>query len=359
MKKRVIKILIYIVCILLICGCESDLTDSSKNTESKEEVSTGSLPSEETVSEESLKPSATPSTESVTGSSSQTQSTTEIMRLQVSGDILLSMKESGKTVSAYGELRNDEYIDALQRLASVLDGYKHNISVVVYSLDNKKALGYNTAAGIFGACTVKAPYALYCCKQMDSGKVTLDTKMTYQSKHYETGTGDMQYSPFGTVFSMETVINKSMGISDNVGYLMMVDCFGRDGYNSYIKNLGCPSLMIKPTVWSLRTKARELAIAWREIYYYFKSGAMHSDFLYKTCTNTSGNYATVSIRGVDYSHKQGHNRTGDWLSYSDAGIVWKAGSPYIIAIITDAPGPSSYEQKTFSEIMQIIHNEIF
>ena len=168
----------------------------------------------------------------------------------------------------------------------------------------------------------------------------------------------MQYSPFGTVFDMKTMLHKSMSISDNVGYLMSVDYFGRDGYNEWIKSRACPSLMIKPTVWSLRAKAQELALAWRDIYGYFREGGEYAEFLYNSCTGTAGNYSTENL-GAEYSHKQGHNRSGDWTSYTDAGIVWKEGAPYILVILTDAPGPSVYDAKAFGEIANIIHNELF
>ncbi|MCQ2450725.1 MAG: class A beta-lactamase-related serine hydrolase [Clostridia bacterium] len=271
------------------------------------------------------------------------------------GDILKGMGEVGKSVVCYGELKDEKYSPDIEKLNGILSSYSKNVSVVAYSLDNSKSLCYNTKSGIFAACTVKAAYTLYCLKQMENGKGSLDTQMTYEQKHYETGTGDMQYSAIGTKFNMRTILNKTMSISDNVGYNMAVDYFGRDGYNSWISSLGCSSLQIKPTVWSLHTKAKDLAVIWREIYNYFKTNTEYSKFLYDSCTNTKNNYATASLGGVTYSHKQGNNRTGDWLSYSDAGIVWKENSPYIIVIITDAAGPSAYDAKMMSDVINIIH----
>ena len=266
---------------------------------------------------------------------------------------------TGKTVTVSGALTEQKYSDSIAELQKILDGYTRNISLAVYSVDGSKALYYNTNEGIFGACTVKAAYTLYACKQLESGNGSLDTQITYEQKHYESGTGDMQYSPFGTVFSMETALYKSMSISDNVGYLMAVDYFGRDGYNAYMSELGCDSLIKKPTVWCLHTKANDLVKIWCEIYNYFETDTEYSQFLYDSCTNTAGNYATAALSGVDYSHKQGHNSTGDWLSLSDAGIVWKGDTPYIIAILTDAPGPSSYDASVFAQIIDIVHNELF
>lgn len=264
-----------------------------------------------------------------------------------------------KKIVVMGALEDEKYNEKISSLEDILDGYKYNISLVVYSVDGSRSLSYNTGAEIFGACTVKAAYTLYACKQMEAGNGSLQTPLTYKQEHYEPGTGDMQYSPFGTVFTMETALYKSMSISDNVGYLMSVDYFGRDGYNAWVGELGCDSLKIKPTVWSLRTKANDLVKIWCEIYNYFETDTEYSRFLKSSCTGTAGNYATASLSGVEYSHKQGHNSTGDWLSLSDAGIVWKGDTPYIIAILTDAPGPSSYSADVFANIINIVHNDLF
>lgn len=273
-------------------------------------------------------------------------------------DLLETMSDCGKTVTVYGELQKEQYTAAISELQSVLDSYSRNISLTVYSIGNNKALMYNTKTPIFGACTVKAAYALYACKQMENGNGNLGVPLIYEEKHYEPGTGDMQYSPFGTVFTVETALYKSMSISDNVGYLMLVDYFGRDDYNAYMRELGCDSLQIKPTVWSLHTKSNDLVKLWREIYNYFETDTDFSRFLYNSCTNTAGNYATAAISDIEYSHKQGNNSTGDWLSFSDAGIVWKGDNPYIISILTDAPGPSGYDTEVFSKITKLI-NKIF
>ncbi len=273
--------------------------------------------------------------------------------------VLPQNMQSGKKIVVNDTLKGDQYAESIANLQAILDGHKYNISLCVYSVYGSRSLAYNTDTGIFGACTVKAAYTLYACKQMENGNGSLQTELTYQEKHYEPGTGDMQYSPFGTVFTMETALHKSMSISDNVGYLMSVDFFGRDNYNTYMRELGCDSLQIKPTVWSLRTKADDLVKIWCEIYNYFATDTEYSRFLYNSCTNTAGNYATAALSGVDYSHKQGHNSTGDWLSLSDAGIVWKGDTPYIIAILTDAPGPSSYSAGEFAKIIDIVHNELF
>ncbi len=335
---RNMKIFSVVLCLcLLLTACQSDVAVDTSTANSESEITSEPV---------ALLPPIE-SQEEITASSKPEQA------------VKPNEITASKKVEVSGELLDEKYSQSISDLQDILNGHRYNISLSIYSVDGSKGLEYNTETGIFGACTVKAAYTLYACKQMEAGNGSLQTELAYEQKHYESGTGDMQYSPFGTVFTMETALHKSMSISDNVGYLMSVDYFGRDGYNTYVNNLGCPSLMIKPTVWSLRTKANDLVKIWCEIYNYFGTDTEHAKFLKDSCTNTAGNYATAALSGVEYSHKQGHNSTGDWLSLSDAGIVWKGDNPYIIALLTDAPGPNSYSSGEFAKIAQIVHNDLF
>lgn len=338
--RKIIAFLITLCLILTLVGCKSEV--ASDNT-----VTTSQSSSQSDISS---------AAESLGSTQSQVDDNVSNAFKPITPPEELNVD---KTVTVFGALTDKQYGETLQQLQNVLDGYSYNVSLAVYSLDGSRGLEYNTNAQIFGACTVKAAYTLYACKQMEAGIGSLETQLTYEEKHYEPGTGDMQYSPFGTVFDMKTALYKSMSISDNVGYMMAVDYFGRDGYNTWISEMGCDSLQIKPTVWSLKTQANDLIKIWFEIYNYFKTDTEYARFLKESCTNTAGNYATAALSGVEYSHKQGHNSTGDWLSLSDAGIVWKGDTPYVIAILTDAPGPSAYSADVFAQIINIVHNDLF
>lgn len=332
---RKLKSLCIIFCVLtVLTACsgekniksESDFTESDGNSSLNQEIS-------ENVEEDILNP--------------------------ITLAVIPEKVDTGKSIYVSGELKREEFADDISKLEQLLDGYTNNISLTVSAVNGSKYLCYNTSEGIFGACTVKVAYSLYVCLQMEQGTGDLQTPIIYEEKHYESGTGDMQYSPFGTQFTVGTALNKSMSISDNVGYMMLVDYFGRDGYNEFVKELGCESLVIKPTVWSLKTRSDDLVKIWCEIYNYFETDTEYSHFLYDSCTNTANNYLTASLKNTDYSHKQGSNRTGDWLSYSDAGIVWKDENPYIIAVVTDAAGHSAYQAEIFAQIIDIVHNSLF
>ena len=343
MKIKIISILICVL--LLLCGCSNAVTGGSNNTNS---VSSNMSINSQNISE--------------IVSGEENYLSTKPYKVEYFGNtnLLTLISNHGKTVESYGELADDKYQSAIAELEGVLNAYSREISVVCYSLNNKKALSYNTSARMFCACTVKAPFNLFACMEMDKDVASLDTEMIYEKKHYEPGTGDMQYSSYGTKFTMRTILHKSMSISDNVGYLMSVDYFKREKYNTFAEKLGIDSLKIKPTVWALKAGTKDLAVAWYEIYKYVNSSAKHAEFLYSTCTGTPDNYATLALEDkYTISHKQGHNNTADWPSYSDAGIVWKGNDAYIIAVITNSLGPTSESRKVMADTIKIIDQKLF
>lgn len=357
--KKICLALFLALCFLTVfaaCSLESENGESSANIASLDETSVVTMLESEVSSDGNITSSESEPSSEIESSEEEIVSEPEKPKYD---DLFGMMEDCGKEIVAYGDLALDEYAETLDELEQVLKSSSRNMAVVGYSLDNNKAFCYNTQKRIFCASAIKAPYSLYCCYQMEKGFADLNTKMTYESEHYEIGTGDLQYMPVGSVFDMKTIIGKAMSISDNVGYLMSVDYFGREGYNEWITELGAETLKISPTVWSLRTNAKDLALAWREIAKYFESDSEIARFLYASCTNTENNYATQSLTNVEYSHKQGNQRSGNWHSYTDASIVWKGENPYIIVILTDAPGPSSYDADIFAEIMAIVHNKLF
>lgn len=339
-RKEKILCCLFLAAALLLCACsQSELVTSeeTKKTDPSTEEESATLP--ESTEEETLPP--------------------ETEKKPDFGDLFQQIKTHGETVEAYGLLSDEAFSQDLAALEAELLGFDYNISLVICSLDSQRALSFNTEKALFCACTVKAAYLLFCLEEMEKGGVSLEEMLTYRSEHYEGGTGELQYSPVGTQFSLRTILEKTLTVSDNVGYRMLVDRFGREGYNEWITEMGCPSLQISPTVWSLKAKASEHALLWQEIARYFESDGQYAEFLYSICTDTGSAYATQGLVNVHYSHKSGHNGSGKYLSYSDAGILWHGENPYVYAILTDAPGLySAAGAQIMKKAMDIIHHSL-
>ena len=253
-----------------------------------------------------------------------------------------------KELKIYGNV--DKELAA--ELEKILKDYNKNISVAAYSLDGEKALVYNSNQTYFSACTIKMPIMLYCCKQIDEGKIDKDTILTYEERHYHGGSGSIRYNAFGSKYSIETLITLGLSISDNVAYEMIVEYLGHDGFNAMMKELGCTSTIVPNwSIWASKAQVNDFIKIWREVYEYFETGSVGAEILKNACTNTKFAYG-VNALDVDYSHKSGDNFPPNAV-HNDAGIIW-TGNDYLFAIFTNSEG-NSYDNKVIGNTAKKIY----
>ena len=152
----------------------------------------------------------------------------------------------------YGDIdpEDPETAEALQTIQTLLDGYSKRVSFCAYALDGSRAITYNCEEKYFSACTVKAGFLLYCCLAIEQGLASKDEVMYYQEKYYHKGSGKIKYSPYGTPYTIEYLIQECLRISDNVAYEMLSAYFGHTGYNEMIDTLGLDRLRLGSSSWS-------------------------------------------------------------------------------------------------------------
>lgn len=251
-------------------------------------------------------------------------------------------QEKDNVLLLYGEIDEEdpETAEALRQIRELINGYDKRVSFCAYALDGSRAITYNCEEQYFSACTIKAGFLLYCCLAIEQGLTSKDEVMYYQEKYYHGGSGKIKDSPYGTPYTLEYLIGQCLSISDNVAYEMLSAYFGHTGYNEMIRTIGVERLTMSSSIWSHRMTARDLAIIWRELYFYFQTNSSMANLYYKSCTNTRFNYATVYLK-EDYSHKSGDN-FGKNAVYNDGAIIW-ADRPYVIAILNNSEGEKQDE----------------
>ena len=267
--------------------------------------------------------------------------------------ILSDIKNNGRDGVGYGEIEGSE---KLVELENILDNYAPNISVAAYSLDGTKAYIYNGTQEYFSACTIKMPWMLHLCKELDKGNYDKTDILTYEEKHYHAGSGIIRKGNYGDTYSVEKLINLCLSISDNVAYEMLTRYIGRDSFNAFADELGYQSFKINSwSIWSHNSIVKDYLGLWSEVYDYLITDAEGAKILKEACTNTKFNYGTLTLKNYDYSHKSGDN-FGDNCVYNDAGLVW-ADTPYVYAVFTKSEG-TNYDTKIVNSVMSILH-ELF
>lgn len=249
------------------------------------------------------------------------------------------------------EIHNDNFkiSDELQnRLDKVISAYPKNISFYGISLDGKISFGYNPDTCYSCASSIKAPYALYCYKQIETESVNYNDIVIYNKNDYLSGTGVIKNSK-KTQYTIEELLYNTIYYSDNIAYGMLYKYFGVDGYNKMLEELGCSYLQLTPySKWGFASP-REMALVWQEIYNY-KDTETGSKF-FETLLNAQYNFIKSAL-SYDVAHKSGWSTRG----YNDHGIVF-ADTPYIISVMMPYPNDKDQDQKYFQDIV-ILCDEI-
>lgn len=222
-------------------------------------------------------------------------------------------------------------------------------SVALIDLETNMAFSYSKDTKIATASSIKGPMALFFYKCIDDGIITWDTKKAYQPRHFQANsTGKVQNSAYGTAFTMKTLIDYMIRISDNQAYLMIKEQLGVENFENMMAALGSTRIIPKGSNWGYIT-GWEMAATWREIYYYSLSGDNGAE-LYDRFMHAQYNYIWRAIK-YDAAHKSGWSGK----AFNDAGIVDVNGRKYVMVLLMGRNGvedPSSQYQ--FNNIAKLL-----
>lgn len=359
MKKKIYNIMPLIV-ILLLSACSSgaeknvpvagEEQQSTTEKSSETEYTTTEQPTEESTIPDSQQSTSDVTTESVTQPTTEEPTTTK--QEIATNYIYEHISDDTDKVKAFGDVNVAEA--ELAELTELLKTYGSQISFKAVSVDGTKGISYNSDGEYFAASAIKAPYLLYCYQQMDAGNGTLDEEMTYTSKYYRDGTGDIKNSADGTVYTLEEIMRRVIWNSDNSGYYMCADRWGKDGYNQLMEQIGADRLKFPShSIWVYDVRVDDFIIAWKGIYDYFETNTEHAKKFYDSTTNCKWSFFGSGIKDSTIAQKYGW--TDD--SYSDAGIVYGENGTYLLAVFTNSAGEDadrSFVAKIVNRINEIM-----
>lgn len=251
------------------------------------------------------------------------------------------------------ELYNTDFrlSDALvQKFAARFSSFSHAQSVVLISMDTDMVFCYSKDTKIATASSIKGPMALFTYRCIDNGDLSWDTVLTYKPYHFQKdSTGLVQHSPFGTEFTMKTLMDYMVRISDNQAYLMIKERVGAENFEKMIAALGGTRVVPKGSNWGNIT-GLEMARVWREIYYYSKSCDSGAELLDRFM-HAQYNYIWRAIPQYEAAHKSGWSGK----AFNDAGIVYADGHEYVIAVLMGRNGvKDSSSQFQFNFVTQLL-----
>lgn len=228
--------------------------------------------------------------------------------------------------------------------------FSNNESVALIELETNMAFTFSKDTKIATASSIKAPLALFVSKCIDDGIISWDTQKKYEWWHFQANsTGEVQNSPYGTAFTIETLMDYMIRISDNQAYLMLKELVGAEEFEKMMASLGSSRIIPVGSNWGDIT-AWEMASAWREIYYYSKYNA-NGEQLFDRFMHAMYNYIWRAIPQYEAAHKSGWSGR----AFNDAGVVFAGDRQYVLVVLV---GRNGLEDKTsqyqFNSVTQLL-----
>lgn len=237
-----------------------------------------------------------------------------------------------------------EISEVLQsEINSYIKGFGTSCSFLVINLKDGMTFGYNIDESYQTASTIKAPFSLYSFKEMDKGNGSLEELKVFEERFRRDGSGVLKNKESGTSYPLKDLFYYTLNYSDNVAYYMVHDRFYSEGYNEFLRELGCNNLYLyNGGKWGF-IDARSMALVWQEIYKY-KDQTENGKYLFELLTNAEYNYIKEGMVNYESAHKSG------WTPREthDSGIVF-AGDDYIVITLNNNNG--NYSAK--SQLLKI------
>ena len=224
-----------------------------------------------------------------------------------------------------------------------LKNFRGDCSFLAINLNDGMVFGYNIDKSYPTASTIKVAVSLYAFKEMDKGNGSLEELKVYEERFRRDGSGVLKNQKSGISYSLKDLFYYTINYSDNVAYYMIHDRFYNEGYNDFLKELGCNQLYLNSGARWGKIDARSMALIWNEIYNY-KDKNENSKYLFELLTNAKYNYIKEGMQNYDSAHKSG------WTPREthDSGIVFGP-DDYIVVTLNNNNG--NYSAK--SQLLKI------
>ncbi len=348
MKKATVFIVVLVMSMvwMISCGKSNVQTEIETVTDLMDETTTEKVTeknTEETIentTEDITENTIENITENTTEKATEldTEETTQILEENKENYIYEKVRDDKEHIKVLGDLEVSE--SELSALEGIIKNYGRNMSFKVVSIDGTEGLSYNNEHSFFAASAIKAPYLLYCHKQIEEGNGSLDEEMAYKSSYYKEGSGIINKSENGTIYTLSEIMRLIFWCSDNSGYIMCTKRWGIDGYNKFLENINCDNLKLSQYyVWVDKAKVEDLVVAWKNIYDYFQTNTATAKHMYDISIDCQ--YSPLKSALPNYTIAQKYGTCSNHNVFCDGAIIYGKNKTYILAWSVDSANDST------------------
>ncbi|MCL2575648.1 MAG: class A beta-lactamase-related serine hydrolase [Defluviitaleaceae bacterium] len=212
-------------------------------------------------------------------------------------------------------------------LDNLLRPHGNNIAVLYKNLDTGFIYTYNPNRIFFGASLNKLNHALYVYTLAERSMINLQHIHTYTAADWRDGTGHIQNMAFGTHFTTQELLRRSIIHSDNVAQHMLIRHTRTQTftYADFAAEIGANPTFIG-NIGSQNTNVSDKLIWTYAVHNYISSDGQFAHLLRADLLAAPG--------FIIASHPTAQKYGWANASFHDAAIIY-APSPYILIILTN------------------------
>ncbi|AEG93273.1 serine hydrolase [Ramlibacter tataouinensis] len=173
---------------------------------------------------------------------------------------------------------SDWQAELRQRIERIDRDTPGQLGVYVRRLDTGETFGHGADKPWYLGSAVKVPVAIAVLRQVDAGKLAMDSRVTLKETDKIDGPGELVWTAPEASYTIDSLLTRMLGVSDNTAANMLIRTVGEDALNQVAADLLGPGFKRITTLTQVR----------RDVY-----AQLHPD------TRKLSNQQLVRIAGAD------------------------------------------------------------
>jgi beta-lactamase class A len=118
-----------------------------------------------------------------------------------------------------------------QRISRIDDNSPGKLGVYVKRLDSGETVAHHADELFYLSSSVKVPIALAVLKQVDAGKLSLESEAVLAETDRIDGPGEVVWAKPGSRYTIDSLLGRMLGVSDNTAANMLIRTVGEEALN--------------------------------------------------------------------------------------------------------------------------------
>ncbi len=238
------------------------------------------------------------------------------------------------------------------------------VGIAVEDLATGMTSGINASDSLPAASTIKIPVMVEVFKQMEAGRLDLNTRVRLLAHDKDYGWGDMADARTGTSKNVKDLLWLMITDSDNTATNMLIRLVGRAHINATMANLGLDRTRLHDDIrtetdaihYTLRTSPHDMVKMLGAIARDRLVDAWSSEQMLAILTGQRHNTLLPMAlpKDVKIAHKTGSLHD----TLNDVGIVYQDNEPYVIAVMTTQLPSLDIGRRFIRKVSRIAYDEI-